>query len=92
MSKDTIKKEIYKLIEDIEDEGLLNVLKEDIVAYTTSSSADILDELTSGQLKELDEAIEESKQEENLRDYDEFKKEFDEWRTNLKQTKGSKKI
>ncbi len=66
-------------------------LKEEISTYLASSDKDILDELTPDQLAELEEAIREDDRGEGI-DYPEFKKSFDEWRTNLKSTKDSKKM
>ena len=33
MSKENLKKELHKLIDDTEDEELLSIVKEDIIAY-----------------------------------------------------------
>jgi hypothetical protein len=37
MSKEELKKELHKLIDNTEDEEILNMVKEDIVAYKTRS-------------------------------------------------------
>jgi len=76
MSK-AVKTKIYKMLEDIEDETVLNQLMEDVAFYT--SKKDIIDELNAEQLKELDKAIEEADNKETI-SWDEFKKEMNEWR------------
>lgn len=76
MSK-AIKSKIHKLLDSIEDETLLNQVMEDVAFYATKK--DITDELTPGQLKELDKAIEEADKKETI-SWDDFKKEMNEWR------------
>ncbi len=83
MDKKNIKEQLYKLIDDIDDEETLNILKEDIVSYATSSHTDILDELTNEQLIALEQSIKEDDNGASV-DYDTSKKAFDEWRTKLK--------
>ena len=76
MSKD-VKDKINKLLNEIEDEAVLNQLMEDVVFY--ASKKDIVDQLSPGQLKELDKAIEEADNKESIT-WDEFKKEMKEWK------------
>ena len=57
MSK-TVKSKIYQLLEDIEDEAVLNQVMEDVAFYATKN--DVVDQLDTAQLKELDKAIKES--------------------------------
>jgi len=72
-----IKKELHKLIDEIDDIESLNVLREEAMAYT--SGTDIMDELSPEQLKELDEAIAEADRDEGLMTMEEFRKEIDSW-------------
>ena len=72
-----VRTKIYKMLESIEDETVLNQVMEDVAFYTDKK--DILDELSTGQLKELDKAIKEVENKETI-SWDEFKKEMREWR------------
>ncbi len=72
-----IKQKIYQLLENIEDEGILNQVMEDVAFYT--SGQDVVDTISPKQLKELDEAIIEADKGETV-SWDEFKKEMNEWR------------
>jgi Arc/MetJ family transcription regulator len=76
MSK-TVKSKIYRLLDDIEDEAVLNQVMEDVAFYATKK--DIVDQLAPGQLKELDKAIEEADNKETI-SWDDFKKEMKEWK------------
>ena len=76
MSK-TIKSKIYKMLEEIEDESVLNQVMEDVAFYTTKK--DIVDDLNPEQLKELDKAIAEADNKETIT-WDDFKNEMNEWR------------
>ena len=71
------KTKIYRLLEGIEDETVLNQLMEDVAFYATKT--DIVDELNSTQLKELDKAIKEAHNKETV-SWNDFKKEMKEWR------------
>jgi hypothetical protein len=75
MSKE-IKSKIYKLVDAIEDEAVLNQLMEDAAFYATKK--DIVDELNPAQRMELDKAIEEADKKEVIT-WDDFKKEINEW-------------
>jgi len=72
-----IKKELHRLIDTIENEHVLNILKEDAVAYL--SQQDILDELSPEQLQELNEAILEADRGEGITP-ETFRKEMYSWR------------
>ena len=72
-----VKSEIYKLIDSIEDESILQMVMEDVAYY--ASNKDITDELSEEQLKELNEAISETDNNETI-DWDDFKKEMNEWK------------
>ena len=58
-TKQEIKDELHRLIDDIDDEHVLNVLNEDVVPYVienrTKKEGD--DEMSEEEEKELDEAI-----------------------------------
>ena len=68
-----LKKELHHIIDAIDDEQTLFILKEDLVAYTLPSNTD---GLTSEQLQELDKAIEEADNETGLLDWQNFKSEL----------------
>lgn len=76
MSK-TVKSKIFKLLEGIEDEAVLNQVMEDVAFYATKK--DIVNELKPDQLKELDKAIKEADNKETI-PWKEFKKEMKEWK------------
>lgn len=78
MSK-AVKTKIYQLLEGIEDEAVLNQVMEDVAFYATKK--DIVDQLSPGQLKELDKAIEEADNKETI-SWGDFKKEMKEWKKN----------
>lgn len=77
MNKAEKSKKIYELLEGIEDETALSQVMEDIAFYATKK--DIVDQLDSDQLKELDKAIKEADNKETV-SWDDFKKEMVEWR------------
>lgn len=76
MSKE-VKSKIFKLIDSIEDENILQMVMEDVTYY--AGNKDITDKLSKEQLKELDEAISEADNNETI-DWDDFKKEMNEWK------------
>jgi hypothetical protein len=76
MNKD-VKSKIYELVNSIEDENVLQMVMEDVAYY--ASSKDIIDDLDKQQLKELNEAILETDNNETI-DWIGFKKEMDEWK------------
>ena len=71
MSK-AVKSKIYRLLEEIEDDAVLNQVMENVAFY--ASKTDIVDELTANQLKELDAALEESEKKETI-SWNDLKKE-----------------
>ena len=85
--KEEVKSKIYQLIDSIEDENVLQMVMEDVAYYT--SKKDIVDELNEDQLKELDEAISEADSNETI-DWEDFKKEMNEWKKDSSQQKVSK--
>jgi hypothetical protein len=68
---------IHELVDSIEDENTLIQVMEDINFYI--SKKDIVDELSSSQLIELNEAIAEADRKETI-SWKEFKNELGEWR------------
>ena len=89
-SKKQLKKELHQLIDSIEDEHVLNVLNEDIVPYIIQTRIETdagEDDLTVEQEKELKKAIAEADRGETI-SFEEFKEQTEQWRTDLKSTKG----
>jgi hypothetical protein len=80
MSKSELKKELLSYIENIEDEELLSLLKEDIVFYGKAKDVDATDGLSEEQLKDLKKLSEEDETK-DIHSLDEFKKATDQWRT-----------
>ena len=80
MSKENLKKELHKLIDDTEDEELLSIVKEDIVAYQTKANKnfDDLSDLTPEDRQELRELAEEDPDNDTIT-FEELKKEINEW-------------
>lgn len=76
MSKE-LKSKICQLIESIEDENILQMVMEDVAYYVSDKG--ITDELSEEQRKELEEAISEADNNETI-DWDDFKKEMNEWK------------
>jgi hypothetical protein len=72
-----LKSKIYKLVDSIEDQNVLQMLMEDIAYY--ANKKDIIDELNKEQLKELNEAISEADNNETI-GWEDFKKEMNEWK------------
>ena len=76
MSK-AVKTKIFKLLETIDDDAVLNQVMENVAFY--AGKKDIVDELNTVQLEELDKAIKEANNNENI-SWDDFKKDMNEWR------------
>lgn len=70
-----VKAKIYQMPEGIEDESVLNQVMEDVTFYATKK--DVVDELNTDQLNELDKAIAEADNKETIT-WDDFKKEMNE--------------
>lgn len=90
MSKKERIKQLYELTEESNDEKLLQELQELQAEYATESEIDILDELTPDQYRQLMESVERADRGEVV-SWEEFQKEFDEWRTKLKSNYKQKK-
>ena len=84
MSKENLKKELHKLIDDTEDEELLSIVKEDIVAYQTKANKnfDDLSDLSPEDRQELKELAEEDPEKDTIT-FEELKKEMNEWVSKL---------
>lgn len=80
MSAKKLKKELVSFIENTNDEELLSLLKEDFVFYGKVKDADITDELTDEQIKELKQLSEEDESK-DVDSLDEFKNGTQKWRT-----------
>ena len=80
MSLSELKKELVSYIESSNDEEILSLLKEDLVFYGKIKDADITDNLTEDQLKELMELPKEDEQKDTMTQ-EEFKQTTLQWRT-----------
>jgi hypothetical protein len=85
MSKEKLKKELHALIDNTEDEELLNMVKEDIVAYHTASESgfDDLSDLSPEDRQELEELAAEDPMKDTV-SFEEYQKHMQEWRSKLK--------
>ncbi len=84
MNKEKLKKELHALIDNTEDEELLNMVKEDIIAYQTESKRefDDLSDLSPEDRQELEELATEDIDKDTIT-YEELKKEMNEWVSKL---------
>ena len=84
MSKENLKKELHKLIDDTEDEELLSMVKEDLVACKTKANKnfDDLSDLSPEDRQELKELAEEDPEKDTIT-FEELKKEMNEWVSKL---------
>jgi F420-0:gamma-glutamyl ligase len=90
MSKEKLKKELHELIENMEDEEMLSMVKEDIVAYQKAETEfDDLSDLTPEERAELEESINEDPDKDTI-SHEEFKKNIEEWRSVLLQKRDLK--
>lgn len=74
---EVVRSKIYQLLDTIKDEAILIQVMEDITFY--ASQNDIVDDLTSNQLEELDTAINEADSNQII-PLEDFKKDMDEWK------------
>lgn len=73
-----LKKELHLIIDSIDDEQTLSMLKEDLAAYTSEGNRD---GISPEQYEELDKAIEEADNENELQEWKSFKSELEnKWR------------
>lgn len=91
MNKEKLKKELHALIDNTEDEELLNMVKEDIIAYQTESKKefDDLSDLSPEDRQELEELATEDIDKDTIT-YEEFKQHLNEWQSGLSQRKDLK--
>jgi len=84
MDKEELKKELHKLIDNMEDEELLSMVKEDIVAYQTKANKnfDDLSDLSPEDRAELEELATEDPDKDTIT-FEELKKEMNEWVSKL---------
>lgn len=84
MSNEKLKKELHALIDNTEDEELLNMVKEDIVAYQKKykKNYDDLSDLSPEDRQELEELAAEDPEKDTI-PYEELKKEMNEWISKL---------
>lgn len=84
MSKENLKKELHSLIDNTDDEELLNMVKEDIIAYQKESKKDFddLSDLSPEDRKELEELATEDPDKDTI-PFEELKKEMKEWVSKL---------
>jgi hypothetical protein len=71
-----LRNQLHQLIEEIEDEEYLSLLKEDVAMY--AGEKQVSDELSGEQLKELQEALTEVDKGETI-SFEDFKKHTAEW-------------
>jgi hypothetical protein len=91
MNNEKLKKELHALIDNTEDEELLNMVKEDIIAYQTESKKefDDLSDLTPEQRADLEESINEDPEKDTI-SQEEFNAHIESWKKRLLSTrKGS---
>ena len=83
MSKQDLKNELHKLIDNTEDEQVLNMLMEDLVAYNKNNSTfDDLSDLSPGDRAELEELANEDPEKDTIT-FEGLKKEMNEWVSKL---------
>lgn len=84
MGTEKLKKELHSLIDNTEDEELLHMLKEDIIAYHTDSKKnfDDLSDLSPADRQELEEQATEDPEKDTV-SFEEYKKEMKEWLSKL---------
>lgn len=80
MSKDDLKKELHVLIDNTDDFELLNMVKEEMLAYGTSERIDDLSYLTPEERKELEELAAEDPEKDAM-SFEGLKQSMKEWRS-----------
>jgi competence protein ComGC len=90
MNKEELKKELHHLIDNTDDEALLSMVKEDIVAYQTkvNKNFDDLSDLSPEDRLELEQLAAEDMDKDTISEA-EFKEHIQTWRTRLSTKKGS---
>jgi competence protein ComGC len=84
MGKEELKKELHQLIDNTDDEELLSMVKEDIVAYQTKDNKDFDDlaDLSPEDRAELEELAAEDPDKDTITE-EEFTQHIQKWRTRL---------
>lgn len=83
MSKEKLKKELHELIDNMEDEAILNMVKEEIVEYQKAETTfDDLSDLTPEERAELEESINEDPDKDVVSE-EEFNNYIQAWRKKL---------
>ena len=83
MSIKDIKKELHSLIDNTDDEQVLNVVKEELVAYQTGEKQfDDLSDLSDEDRAELEEQINEDPMKDTV-SFEEYQKTMQEWLSRL---------
>ena len=84
MNNEKLKKELHTLIDNTEDEALLNMVKEDIIAYQIESKKefDDLSDLTPEDRQELEELATEDIDKDTITE-EEFTQHIQQWRSRL---------
>jgi competence protein ComGC len=84
MNKEELKQELHHLIDNTDDEELLSMVKEDIVAYQTKTNKnfDDLSDLSPEDRQELEELAAEDMYKDTI-SLEELKKEMNEWVSKL---------
>lgn len=72
--KSALKGELHKIIDAIEDEETLHILREDLATYTTALN---IDGLLPEQIRSLDTAIVEADNETDPKEWSEFRKSIE---------------
>ncbi len=84
MSKEDIKKELHELIDNTDDVEILNMVKEDIIAYSIKEKEFDLKDLSAEDRAELEKQDVEDPMKDTIT-YEEHKKNIAEWRLELLQ-------
>ena len=84
MSKEKLKKELHNLIDNTEDETILSMVKEDIIAYQKDAEKDFddLSDLSPEERKELEELATEDPLKDTV-SFEEYKTQMKEWLSRL---------
>jgi hypothetical protein len=84
MNKEDLKKELHQLIDNTDDEKILNLVKEDIVAYQARVNKDFddLSDLSPEDRAELEELATEDTDKDTVTE-EEFIQHIQEWRNRL---------
>ena len=83
MSKEKVKKELHELIDNMEDEEMLSMVKEDIVAYQKSGTGfDDLSDLTAEEKADLESLANEGPEKDTV-SFEDYKKEMKQWLSKL---------